>query len=93
MIHQDLIGTRKIKVGIIEYEVPTIEYVTRLEQMVTRQAHIIEQQKRAIERLHGFMISTRNFIRRQTGRIADLQEDLDNKVDLRGQYDLSCRNS
>src|SRR6185437_13831020 len=64
--------TRKIKVGIIEYEVPTVEYVNRIELMITQQARVIEMQKRQIDRLKGAIVATRNFIRRQTGRIADL---------------------
>lgn len=75
--------TKKIRVGAVEYEVPTIEYVSRLEQLVLRQARVINQQKRHLERLEGFVLSTRNFIRRQTNRIAEIQTDLDGKIDYR----------
>ncbi len=75
--------TRKIKVGIIEYEVPTVEYVNRLELMVMQQARVIETQRRQMERIKGSIMTTRNFIRRQTGRIADMQMELEGKVDYR----------
>jgi hypothetical protein len=75
--------TRRIRVGIVEYQVPTVEYVSRLEQLIAQQARTIEQQKRSIERLEGFVLSTRNFIRRQTSRIQEIQTDLESKVDLR----------
>lgn len=75
--------TRKIKVGIIEYEVPTVEYVNRLEQMINQQALLLDQQKQQIERLKGFVTSTRSFIRRQTNRLVEIQTDLDGKLDYR----------
>lgn len=75
--------TRKIRVGIIEYEVPTVEYVARLEQLIADQARLIDKQKGEILRLGGFMNSTRSFIRRQTSRVAEMQNSLEGKLDLR----------
>jgi hypothetical protein len=75
--------TRDIQVGAIKYEVPTIEYLNRLEQMIMAQAQIIEKQRRDLSRLDSFVISTRNFIRRQTTRIGEMQINLDSKLDVR----------
>ena len=75
--------TKKVRVGAIEYEVPSVEYVARLESLLLRQGALLEKQRREIERLEQFMVGTRNFIRRQTSKIADLQEGLDNKIDSR----------
>ncbi len=43
--------TRRIRVGIVEYEVPTVEAVAHLEQIVAQQANEIAQQKRLLIRL------------------------------------------
>lgn len=75
--------TRKIRVGIVEYEVPTVEYVQRLEQQLAQQHKMIEHQKHLIDRLHGYLTSTRNFLRRQTIHLDKMNEDIQNKVDLR----------
>ena len=74
---------RKIRVGIVEYEVPSVEYVNRIEQMLAKQARLIEHQRHQIERLQGYMLSTRNFLRRQSSNLVQMQEDIQNKMDLR----------
>lgn len=82
--HVDPSGFRRSKdihIGIVKYEVPTVEYVMRLEQIVMQQARIIEMQKHEISRLSNFMVSTRNFIRRQTLHLSEMQNNLDNKID------------
>ena len=61
--------TRKIRVGIVEYEVPTLEWVRHLEQTVLHQADLLEQQRRELDRLGVMLRGTRNFIRRQTDAI------------------------
>lgn len=75
--------SRIVRVGPISYELPTLDYVNRLEQLIVRQGQLIERQRRQLERLQGAAIGTRNFIRRQTGRLQDMQNDLDSKVDYR----------
>jgi hypothetical protein len=73
--------TRKIRVGIIEYEVPTIEYVHRLEILIASQGKMIERQKHMIDDLRGSVVSTRNFLRRQTSNMVEMREDLNQKID------------
>ncbi len=75
--------TRKIRVGAIEYEVPTVEYMNRLEQLVVHQAKTVEELLQRIDRLNITVISTRNFIRRQTNRLNEMQNDLSGKIDYR----------
>ena len=68
--------TRRIRVGIIEYELPTVEYVRQLEQLILRQADTLEQQRRALERLTTSVHGTRNFVRHQTNHLADMRAEL-----------------
>ena len=72
-LEQSGLRTRKIRVGIVEYEVPTLEWVRHLEQMVQHQADMIEQQRREIDRLDALLRGTRNFVRRQTDNLYDLR--------------------
>jgi len=72
---QDL-RSRRIRVGIVEYEVPTVEYVQHLERLILRQADLLEQQRRMLERLAGNMHSTRDYIRRQAGGVTDLRSEV-----------------
>jgi len=67
---------RRIRVGIVEYEVPTLEYVRQLEQLILRQADTLEQQRRAIERLTTSMHGTRSFVRHQTNHLSDIRAEL-----------------
>lgn len=76
MIPPQDMRSRRIRVGIVEYEVPTVEYVRHLERLILRQANLLEQQRRMLERLAGGMHGTRNFVRRQAGGLADLRGDL-----------------
>lgn len=43
--------SRKIRVGIIEYEVPTVTYVETLERLVAMQGSELLQQKRLLKQL------------------------------------------
>src|SRR5262245_32549881 len=61
--------SRKIRVGIIEYEVPTMAYVRHLEQIITQQAQMLTQHRRSILRLENTARGTRNFINRQADMI------------------------
>lgn len=72
-LEQGGLRTRKIRVGIVEYEVPTLEWVRHLEQLVQHQADMIEQQRRALDRLDALLRGTRNFVRRQTDNLFDLR--------------------
>lgn len=74
-------GTRRIKVGIIEYEVPTVEYVRQLEHLLVQQAHMLDQQRRAIHRIETLLHGTRNFVRRHGDVIGDMRSELTRKVD------------
>lgn len=47
--------TRKIRVGIVEYEVPTPEYVGRLEALVTAQTQQIQNLLREMRRVEQAM--------------------------------------
>jgi len=76
MIQPQDMRSRRIRVGIIEYEVPTVEYVQHLERLILRQAGLLEQQRRMLERLAGSMHGTRDFIRRQAGGVADLRGEV-----------------
>lgn len=58
--------SRKIRVGIIEYEVPSMAYVQHLEQIVMQQANELARQQRALDRISALLYGTRNFLRRQT---------------------------
>jgi hypothetical protein len=73
--------TRKVRVGVVEYELPTVGYVTRLEQMLLRQQHTLDMQQRAITRLQNSLVSASNLIRRHGNATADLREELSHKVD------------
>lgn len=73
--------TRKVRVGVVEYELPTVEYVTRLEHIVLRQQHMLDMHQRAINRLQNSLISASNLIRRQGNVTADLREELGHKMD------------
>jgi len=75
--------SRRIRVGIIEYEVPTIDYVRRLEQLIVQQAQMLEQQRRVIARVEGMLLGTRNFVRRHGETLNDLRFDMTHKVDHR----------
>jgi hypothetical protein len=70
-LEQSGLRTRKIRVGIVEYEVPTQEWVRHLEQLVQHQADLIEQQRRALDRLDTLLRGTRSFVRRQTDTLFD----------------------
>lgn len=75
--------SRKLRIGAIVYEVPTVDYVNRLERLIVTQARTIERQQNELGRLSHFVIATRNFIRRQTLHISEMQRSLEGKVDLR----------
>ena len=65
-IEQTGLRSRKIRVGIVEYEVPTMEYVHHLERLVTQQAETLTHLRRTNERITAMLYGTRNFVRRQT---------------------------
>jgi hypothetical protein len=56
--------SRKIRVGIIEYEVPTMEYMRHLEHIIAQQAQMLAQQRRLIARIESGAHTTRSFVRR-----------------------------
>ena len=72
-LEQSGLRSRKIRVGIVEYEVPTMEWVRHLEQLVQHQADLLEQQRRSLDRLDGLLRGTRSFVRRQTDALSDLR--------------------
>jgi TolA-binding protein len=57
--------TRKIRVGIIEYEVPTIEYVQQLEQQVVRLTRTVERMENAQRLQNGNLETMRNYVNRK----------------------------
>lgn len=74
--------TRKIRVGIIEYEVPSAEYVEYLEQAITTQQRAINRLQQDVDRMSAAMLSTRRFLRRQSGTIRELHAELDTKIGI-----------
>jgi len=56
--------SRKIRVGIIEYEVPTMEYMHHLEQVIAQQTQTLAQLRRQIARMESGAHSTRGYVRR-----------------------------
>lgn len=75
--------TRKIHVGVVQYEVPTKEYMQYLEQLVMRQAQTIEQMQREMTRLRTDMHGTRNFLVKQNNNLADVRRELaTRRIDL-----------
>jgi hypothetical protein len=76
--------TRKIRVGIIEYEVPTVEYVNRLEQVVARQQATLERQQRMIARLQVMVTGLRRAVRGQGNAINEVYDELDTKLGIQG---------
>jgi hypothetical protein len=60
--------TRRIRVGIVDYEVPTVEAVVYLERLVAQQAHEIAQQKRLLAQVMSSLEQTQGFVRRQATR-------------------------
>ena len=74
--------SRKIRVGIIEYEVPTLEYVARLEQLLARQQATIDRLSRTLSRFHGMLLATRNATRKQAAAINEVAVELTTKVTL-----------
>jgi hypothetical protein len=74
-------GTRKIRVGIAEYEVPTVEYVRQLEQLLTQQSHMITQLRHAMHRMESLHHGTRSYVRRYGDAIGDIRAQLLRKVD------------
>ena len=74
--------SRKIRVGIIEYEVPTLEYVARLEQLVARQQTTIDRLSRSVSRFHAMLLATRNATRKHSAAINEVANELTTKVSL-----------
>ena len=74
--------SRRIRVGIVEYEVPTVEYLRQLEQIILRQADTLEQQRRAIERLTTAVHGTRKFVRHQSTHLSDIRAELHRRDNL-----------
>jgi hypothetical protein len=74
--------SRKIRVGIIEYEVPTLEYVARLEQLIARQQGTIDRLNRSVARFHAMLLATRNATRHQAAAINEMATELTTKVTL-----------
>lgn len=74
--------TRKIRVGIIEYEVPTVEYVARLEQMLAHQQTIMDRQHRALVRMQVAMAYLRRAVRGQSLAMNEVYEELDTKLGI-----------
>lgn len=68
--------TRKIRVGVVEYEVPTKEYMRHLEQMVMQQAQTIEQMRREMTRLRTDLHGTRVYLYRQNDHLSDMRREL-----------------
>jgi hypothetical protein len=80
-IQQNDLRTRKIRVGVVEYEVPTVEYMRHLEQRLTQQSEMINQQRRVISRIEAILHGTRTFVRRHSDSIGDMRQELSRKVD------------
>lgn len=74
--------TRKIRVGIVEYEVPTVEYVTRLEQMLAQQQATIERQHRTLVRMQVAMAILRRAVRGQSTAMREVYNELDTKLSI-----------
>lgn len=86
-IDQRQMRSRKIRVGIIEYEVPTVEYVQHLEQIIAQQAQMLAQHRRVIARMESAAHGARNFLRHQADNIVDIRHELARKVDQVRDYD------
>lgn len=76
--------TRKIRVGIIEYEVPTVEYVMRLEQIIARQQATLDRQHRTIARLQVMLAGLRRVMRSQAHAMNEVYDELDSKLSIQG---------
>ena len=60
--------SRKIRVGIIEYEVPTMDALRHLEHTIAQQAQMLAQQRRLIARIESGTHTTRNLMRQYVMR-------------------------
>lgn len=80
-LRQTDLRSRKIRVGVVEYEVPTVEYVRQLEQLLIQQSNLLDQQRRTVDRLTAMLYGTRSFVRRQTGSLSNLNHELHRRGD------------
>lgn len=76
--------TRKVRVGIIEYELPSIEYVMRLEQVVARQQATLDRQQRMINRMQVALANLRRVVNGQSKAMHEVYEELDTKLGIHG---------
>jgi hypothetical protein len=72
--------SRKIRVGIVEYEVPTMAYVETLERLVAIQGVELVRQKRLLNSLLDDRVNTRNTLNRQSGAMRDVRAQMDTKI-------------
>jgi hypothetical protein len=75
--------TRKIRVGIIEYEVPTVEYTQQLETMIQHHARVIERQQRLIDRMAAMLNKSRSGQQGHLRQLDDLRLELSKKIGRR----------
>lgn len=72
--------SRKIRVGIVEYEVPTLAYVETLERLLAVQGAELAQQRRILSRLLDDHSNTRNTLSRQSSAMRDVRAQMDTKI-------------
>jgi hypothetical protein len=75
--------SRKIRVGVVEYEVPTVAYVEQLEQLLVRQRQSIEQFQLLIERLVNSLMRARTSQTKFERELLDLRRELGKKITAR----------
>lgn len=75
--------TRRIRVGVVEYEVPTVGYLQQLEQVLTQHGNILQQQRRAVDRLLKLLRSARSLQQNTVHEIDDLRRELNRKISQR----------
>jgi hypothetical protein len=64
-------------------DVPSMEYVQGLERIIRAQAQTIEKFERAFHRIDAKLRTQRAHINGQSGRINDVNRELDQKIDRR----------
>ena len=72
--------SRKIRVGIVEYEVPTPEYVQSLERLLQRQAVELAEQRQLITRLTAAVSQARHSYRSNAHALDAIRGELDKKI-------------
>jgi hypothetical protein len=66
--------------------VPTLLYIQSLESVIRQQQKTIDFHKRELGRIYALLSQQRAVTNKNTTRIAEVERDMDNKIDRRNDY-------